>query len=121
MLTVTVDRAGNQVILRCRGRIVAGEEETLLCTALRYSQDIILDLADVETIDAAGLGLLVSLQAAGTYLKLANVPRQVRELLHVTELLSVFETCECSPARTGAQDLPTEQRRAADLANAVSR
>jgi len=45
-------------------------------------------------VDAAGVGLLVSLQAAGIYLKLMNPTKQVREILRVTNLESVFEISE---------------------------
>ena len=45
-------------------------------------------------VDAAGIGLLVSLQAAGIYLKLMNPTKQVREILRVTNLESVFEISE---------------------------
>ena len=66
MLTVTVDDLGEVVILRCLGRIVRGTETAILCTAVRqHGHNIILDLRKVDAIDAAGIGLLVSLQAAG--------------------------------------------------------
>jgi anti-anti-sigma factor len=95
MLTVTIERSGEIVVLRCVGRIVRGEESDLLCAAVReHGRDVVLDLAGVEAIDAAGIGMLVSLQAAGIYLKLMNPTRQVREVLRVTQLESVFEICE---------------------------
>jgi anti-anti-sigma regulatory factor len=45
----------------------------------------------VDTIDAAGIGSLVSLQASGIYLTLVNPTEHVRELLRVTQLDSIFE------------------------------
>ena len=53
-----------------------------------------LDLTLVDAIDAAGVGALVSLQAAGVYLKLMNPTRQVREILKITHLDTIFEICE---------------------------
>src|SRR5271154_2333335 len=95
MLTVTIERCGEIVTLRCVGRIVSGRESTLLCAAAReYGRNVVLDLARVEAIDAAGMGVLISLQAAGIYLTLMNPTRQVREVLRLTQLESVFEICE---------------------------
>src|SRR5579863_853788 len=92
MLTVTTEHFGNETILRCVGRIVRGQETAILCAAIEeHERDLVVDLAEVDAIDAAGIGLLVSLQAAGIYLKLVNPTRQVRELLRVTQLESVFE------------------------------
>jgi anti-anti-sigma factor len=92
MLTVTTEHFGNETILRCVGRIVRGQETAIVCAAIEeHERDLVVDLAEVDAIDAAGIGLLVSLQAAGIYLKLVNPTRQVRELLRVTQLESVFE------------------------------
>jgi anti-anti-sigma factor len=92
MLTVTTEHFGNETILRCVGRIVRGQETAILCAAIEeHERDLVVDLAEVDAIDAAGIGLLVSLQAAGIYLKLVNPSKQVREVLRVTQLESVFE------------------------------
>ncbi|HEX6805542.1 MAG TPA: STAS domain-containing protein [Terriglobales bacterium] len=88
------------VILRCQGRIVRGEETKLLCAVLRKRvPEITLDLGEVTEIDAAGIGALVSLQASGIYLTLANPRASVREVLRLTKLDSVFEIVEQQPAR----------------------
>lgn len=83
------------VTLRCHGRIVRGEETKLLCAVLRRKvREITLDLGEVTEIDAAGIGALVSLQASGIYLTLANPTATVREVLRLTKLDSVFEIVE---------------------------
>jgi len=47
----------------------------LLCAVIQqHGRDIIVDLSGVTAIDAAGIGALVSLQAAGTYLRLVALP-----------------------------------------------
>jgi anti-anti-sigma factor len=98
MLTVTVKDLSDAVILQCSGRLVRGEETTLLCSAVQqHGRTVILDLQGVDTIDAAGIGVLISLQAAGIYIKLINPNAQVRELLRITKLDSVFEICESLP------------------------
>jgi anti-anti-sigma factor len=95
MLTVTTERTGDVVTMHCKGRIVLGEETAILCKALGQKvPSLVLDLAEVDAIDAAGLGALVSLQAAGIYLKLMNSTEQVKETLRLTRLDSVFELCE---------------------------
>ena len=94
MLTVPVHNLAGIVVLRCQGRLVRGEESALLCAAVRqYGREVVLDLTDVNSIDAAGIGALVSLQAAGIYLKLMNPSDLVRTLLRITGLRSVFEIC----------------------------
>ena len=92
MLTVTAHNLGDTLVLRCRGRIVRGDETAILCSAVRqYGRNVILDLTQVETIDAAGIGALISLQAAGIYLKIMNPTEQVRETLRITKVDSIFE------------------------------
>ncbi len=72
-----------------------GQETAILCAAVQqHGRDVILDLSRVDAIDAAGIGLLVSLQAAGIYLKLMAPIEQVRQTLRLTKLDSIFETCE---------------------------
>jgi anti-anti-sigma factor len=95
VLTVIIDNLSESVVLRCHGRIVRGEESTLLCAAVKHhGRDVVLDLGGVSAIDAAGIGALVSLQAAGVYLKLVNPTEPVREVLRLTGLEKVFEISE---------------------------
>ncbi len=95
MLTVTTHNLANTVVLRCHGRLVRGEESALLCAAVQhYGRDIVLDLGGVTAIDAAGIGALMSLQAAGVYLKLLNPTESVRAVLRLPGLESVFEISE---------------------------
>ena len=86
-------------VLQCNGRIVFGEESSLLRDtvkkAIPENKRIILNLAEVTYIDSGGLGTLVSLhttaQLAGTSVKLANLTKRVGDLLQVTKLLTVFD------------------------------
>jgi anti-anti-sigma factor len=95
MLTINVESNSEVVVLRCSGRIVSGHETALLCSAMpQESRNVVVDLTEVDAIDAAGVGALLSLQAAGVYLKLRNPSRQVREILKVARLNSIFEICE---------------------------
>jgi anti-anti-sigma factor len=92
VLDITVESARGMVTVRCYGRLVYGQESTLFCAAVpRHKREIIVDLSGVFAIDAAGIGALVSLQAAGTYLRLVNPSETVRQVLRLTNLQSVFD------------------------------
>jgi anti-anti-sigma factor len=126
MLTINVERFSEVVVLRCSGRLVCGHETALLCSAMQQeSRNLVVDLTEVDAIDAAGVGALLALQAAGVYLKLLNPSRQVREILKVTRLNSIFEICESqSIAETqqsmqeGRLDNPSERFTFGSSANA---
>ena len=92
MLTVTVENLDEAVVLHCAGRIVRGDETALLCAASRqHGRTVMVDLEKVEAIDAAGIGALIALQAAGIYVQLLNPNDRVREILRVTQVDSIFE------------------------------
>src|ERR1700683_3832540 len=106
MLTIATESLDDVLILPCLGRILYGYETILLCSALHQAgRNIVLDLAEVDAIDAAGIGALVALQAAGIYLKLMNPTQPVRETLKVNNLDSIFAICEsqgiCEVVGTG--------------------
>ncbi len=87
------------VIVDCVGRIVFGEESSLLRETVKKlvqeNNKIVLNLGEVSYIDSGGLGTLVALrttaQNAGGTIKLTNLTKRVGDLLQVTKLLTVFE------------------------------
>src|SRR3954451_10740740 len=92
VITVTTHHTADTVLLRCHGRLVRGEESSLLCAAVQqHGRDVVIDLQGVTAIDAAGIAALVSLQAAGVYLKLMNPTEPVLAVLRLTRLEAVFE------------------------------
>lgn len=92
MLNVSIEESGKNVILRCVGQIARGYETALLCAAISQSdRNIVVDLSQVDAIDAAGVGAFVALQAAGVYLRMLNPGKAIREVLRLTKLDSVFE------------------------------
>jgi anti-anti-sigma factor len=117
MLTVKSERAGDVAIIKCEGRIVRGQESTLESAVLAedHARLIVLDLSDVEALDAGGLNLLVSLhrwtESKRTHLKLVNPRPFVHEMLTLTHLdcvfdissfrhaLAVLEACDCQQAQ----------------------
>jgi len=97
MLKVHTRNLGNVAVICLQGRIVNGETASLreAVNSQINASAVILDLARVSTIDASGLGLMLSLrkqaEAKGVGLKLMNVNRFVRQVLEITRLDSVFE------------------------------
>ncbi len=89
-------------VLDLSGKITLGEASGKLRgavqDALSSSKKIVLNLADVNYIDSAGLGELVSayttVKNAGGELKLLNLTKKVRDLLVITKLLTVFDVKE---------------------------
>ena len=71
------------------------------CCAPPYASTaatIILDLEKTDAIDAAGVGALISLHAAGVYLRLINPSKAVRDILRLTHLDSIFEIAGAPPS-----------------------
>jgi len=98
MLTIAVDRNGVLSVVRCRGRIVRGQEVHALRTAVlgeKQSRMIVLDLTEVQSLDAGGLNTLVSLHTwaggRGVQFKLANPSPFVHQMLRRTRLDRVFD------------------------------
>jgi len=100
MLKITVQKLGDTSVLRCHGRIVAGDAGSILRNAVlsqRHSRMLVIDLAQVERIDAAGLGVLLGLRVSARshaiMFKLMNATKKVEEILELTHLQRVFEFC----------------------------
>jgi len=90
------------LVVDCSGRIVFGEESSLLLETVKKSvsenNHIVLNLGDVDYIDSGGLGTLVELrtsaQNAGGTIKLMSLTKRVGDLLQVTKLLTVFDVLQ---------------------------
>jgi len=98
MLTIKVEKTGDVAIVRCVGRIVRGAELRTLRDAVFAEQDIrivVIDLSDVEMLDAGGLTALLSLlqwaRNRNVQLKLVNASHFVNEVLTRTGLDHVFD------------------------------
>jgi len=97
-LRLDVVRRADVAIVRCRGRIVFGQEvDELRLTVLSLLKEcnrVVLQLAGVEQIDSEGLaalvGLFISARNRGGELKLADLSPKSRELLRVTRLDEIF-------------------------------
>lgn len=98
MLTLDTEKTGDVAVVRCSGRIVRGEEVSTLRNAVVSEKDtriVVLDLSEVESLDAGGLAALVSLhdwtRNHGIQLKLVNPSPFVHEMLERTGLNRVFD------------------------------
>ena len=99
-LRLEVVRQADVAIVRCRGRIVFGQEvDELRLTVLSLLKEfnrVVLQLAGIEQIDSEGLaalvGLFISARNRGGELKLADLSPKSRELLRVTRLDEIFAT-----------------------------
>ena len=100
-LSLNTRGVGQVTIIRCSGRIVAGDTETLrkhVSELLRDRSDILLNLSEIVFIDSSGLGtlvrLLTSTRTARGDLKLCQVPGDIHKVLKMTNLISLFDTYE---------------------------
>ena len=100
MLTLTVQQLGDTSVLCCKGRIVIGGAYSSLRNAVLSQTEarmVFLDMAQVDRIDAGGLGVLLVLRewtrSRAIRFKLMNVTKNVDQLLELTNLQRVFEFC----------------------------
>ncbi|MGB7265666.1 MAG: STAS domain-containing protein [Terracidiphilus sp.] len=101
-LTLDVERKGSTAIVHCHGRLVSGVCNVLITRVqplIPECKRIILDLTDLAFVDSMGIGTLVRLyvsaKSGGSCLELINLGKQIREILGITNLLSLFgDMCE---------------------------
>ncbi len=101
-LTFSVEHKGDAALVHCRGRLVSGlcgEFYDKIHALIPENKRIVLDLTDLAFVDSMGLGTLVRLyvsaKSGGSCLQLINLGKQIRELLGMTHLLSLFgDMCE---------------------------
>jgi len=90
-------------IINLQGKITIGSGDTQLRDTIQDclkdgKTKILLDMSGVTTIDSSGIGELVgsftTVTNRGGKLKLLHLPGKVSDLLHVTQLITVFEVYE---------------------------
>jgi anti-anti-sigma factor len=97
-LSLDSRHCGRVFVIKCVGRIVTGEEVTVLeaCISrgLRESTRIIVQAGEVSRVDSTGMGLLVRFLShtrnRGGDLRLAAVPPFFSNLLRLTKLTTIF-------------------------------
>ena len=102
-MEITVRNNGPVTIIDLNGNLTIGRnEESLRETVKRLIAEkrhhVLLNLAEVPTIDSSGIGAIIksftSLQEAGGKLKVLRPSRMARQLLNITGLMSVLESFE---------------------------
>ncbi len=96
-LTLDFEATNEVIIVHCHGQLVSPLSDIFyskIRPIIPGSKRIVLDLADVTRMDSMGLGTLVGLytsaRAAGCEMQLLHVGKRIRELLGLTNLLSIF-------------------------------
>jgi anti-anti-sigma factor len=107
MLTIDVETNSEVAVVHCSGRLVRGVSVCTLRNAVvsqRTTRIVVLDLSQVEFMDAGGLNALVSLHhwtcSHGIQLKLVHPSELVREMLTRTRLNRVFDISSLHDALT---------------------
>jgi len=92
--------AEDALVMECGGRLTlenAARLKTEVKAMIPSHKRIILDLGELIFMDSSGLGtivgLYVSARNSGCRLELCNMSKPIRELLGMSQLLSVFEAC----------------------------
>ena len=94
--------AGNVKVLDLSGQITLTKGDSQLfkdkINSLVHQghTNILVNLAEVTTVDSAGLGEIVAayttVTKAGGSMKLVNLTKRLHDLLSITKLLTVFDT-----------------------------
>lgn len=96
-LSVDSRSCGKVYVIKCFGKIVAGEEsqtlEASMTRAVQYSNRLVLDVSEVSRVDSSGMGLLVRflsrIRSNGGDLRLAAPQPFFRTLLDMTKLSTI--------------------------------
>jgi anti-sigma B factor antagonist len=102
-MRVNVRQREGVTILDLKGKITIGVGDVALRDAIHEALNagamkILVNLADVSTIDSSGVGELVSAYTTVTNrsgkLRLLNLPPKVADILQITQLITVFDVYE---------------------------
>lgn len=99
-MKTTIRKVDKLVILDLKGKITIGTGDVMLREHINKVLDqgeknIILNMAEVTYMDSSGVGELISSYTSvtrrGGKLKLLNLTGKIKDLLHITQLITVFE------------------------------
>ena len=102
---------GDVHVLDINGKITLGEatktiRHTISDLLVNGGKKIVLNLAEVNYIDSSGIGELVrtytTVTKEGKQLKLLNLTPNIRELLTITKLLTVYDVYDNEQAATAS-------------------
>ena len=96
-LRMRIQRSPEQTVVICSGRLTAEVSAAFkeqVKGLLPKAPRLVLDLTDLQHMDSSGLGALVALyvsaRGARCELALVNLNQRIRELLRISNLLSLF-------------------------------
>src|ERR1700736_4238891 len=96
-LTLDISRTDSTAVVRCSGKLISpvtGFFYAEVKPLISETKQVVLDLTDLTHMDSMGIGVIVRLyvtaKSAGCNLQLINLGKRIRELLGITNLLSVF-------------------------------
>lgn len=94
---------GNVTVIEPKGKITIGEGDVLMRDEIQKllaedKKSLVLDLSGVSYMDSAGVGELVSVYTSvknrGGELKLSGLTKKIKDLLSITQLMTIFDTYE---------------------------
>lgn len=98
-LSLSISVSPEAIVMQCCGNLLSQNSDFLkneVKSRIPAKGCLILDLSDVTRMDSSGLGTLVGLylssRSKGCELRLINLNKQIRDLLALSNLLSVFDT-----------------------------
>jgi anti-sigma B factor antagonist len=105
-LELQIHALEDATVIQCIGRLTAEHSETLksrVRAVIPHAKRIVLDLKETHRMDSSGLGAIVavyiSAKKGNCEFLLVNYNKSVKDLLGLTNLLTVFETCAQSGTR----------------------
>ena len=105
-LILQTQPSGDATVVHCKGRLTVEHSEAMknhVRNLLPATRRIVIDLREVTRMDSSGLGVIVGLyisaKKCGCELILINYNKSIKDLLGLTNLLSVFESCAQSGMR----------------------
>jgi anti-sigma B factor antagonist len=102
---------GSVTIIEPKGKITIGEGDVLLREEITRllgedKKQLVLDLGGVSYMDSAGVGELVSVYTSvknrGGELKLSCLTKKIKDLLQITQLMTIFDTYETTQEAVGS-------------------
>ena len=102
-MKITRREEGNVTVIEPKGKITIGEGDVLLREEItkllgEEKKSLVLDLGGISYMDSAGVGELVSVYTSvknrGGELKLSCLTKKIKDLLQITQLMTIFDTYE---------------------------